>query len=154
MPKISRVSIKNKWYVVIRNDRGQFIDRRKWSRKFNLHVAASKFRRDNALKENISKRKLISRPEFTEITDTSKKPKIKKDLPFRVVVTGLLKDGTVISASSQARRWESFHDARESAETNFWERVAQHFNQDYDAETGQAFDNQIKSMDSITIMVV
>ena len=151
--RIKRESFRGHYYVVVR-DKGRFKSRRKWNQKFTIRKASHKFRRDNTLTKDLAKRKLKSRPDLTEIVDSSKRPKIKKGIPFRVVATGLLKDGAVIGASSQARVWGNYNQAKDAAITNFWERVAQHFNQEYDADTGFQFENKVKSVKFTTIKVI
>ena len=151
--RIKIETVRGRYFLLLR-DKGRIRARRRWNQKFTLRKGASLWRKNKTLDINISKRKLVTRPEFTEVTDFNKRPKIRENIPFRVIITGILKDGTVISASSQSRLWGSFDEAKEAALINFYERVAQHFNQEYEADEGLKFQDEIRSIKMRSVAIV
>lgn len=139
---IKREKIRGKFFVVAR-DKRKIIEKRKWTRDFTIEKAKRIFRSNQTFDKNIKVRTLKSRPDFREFTDSSKAPKKPKAIPFRVIVIGTLKDGSIISASSMSKVWSSVFEARKTAEESFLERLAFELKDIYDADEG------IKLMDMV-----
>ena len=146
MAKKEKVTIKReswntktgkKFKVVARNEKGNVIARRPWTKKENTQ----KFKRIYGETGSFSRD--VKRSKFTnvnEITDYSDKPKIPTGKMFMYVVEGTTRKGEVITARSmQHPKGYSVESARQEALTSFYERVSQRINPNsYDEDEGRA----------------
>ena len=152
MVEIKREKRKGKFTAVAR-EKGKIIASKKLTKDFTITKARRIFKHNKTFTEGLSKRKLVSRPDFTETTDKRRNPRIPKKIPFRVVVSGLLKDGTIIAASSMAKLWDNFEEAKAEAEKSFLERLAFEMGDDYDADEGMKSIREVKSIRTEVIIV-
>lgn len=149
---IRRESIRGKFFIVARDGK-RVLAKKPWSKDFTVSKAKRIFRQNNTFTEGLTKRKLISRPSFEEVTDRRKKPSIPRKIPYRVVISGRLKDGTVIRASSMAKLWDNFNEAKEEADKSFLELLSAEISDMYDADEGLKHINEVVSLRSEIIFV-
>jgi len=94
MKKLSRIRIKGKLFIVLRNSKGQIIDRSHWRKDFGIKEAAKRMKQTGSLKLGVKKTRLTN---FTEITDLRKNPYIPKSLQFqgyaRIKIDGVTYEG-------------------------------------------------------------
>jgi hypothetical protein len=152
--EITREKIKGKFFIIAREkylitvkkrinnkfitedtETTKIVAKKKWNRKFTLKRAKSIFKNNNTFDKNIQRITLKTK-NFDEFIDSSPSPSIPKQRPFRYFITGLLKDGRTIAASSRTRFWGSILEAKNEAEKRFFEMLAFTIKDMYDANEG------------------
>lgn len=140
---ISRTPAK---FKVVAREQGRIVSHAKWSKKFNVVKAKSKFKKDRTFRADLQK---ISRTNVVEVKDTSERPSLRKGfVKVQWFVEGYVRDGKkriFISARSmqvnvsdiQAGMFK-ISDLQDEARSSWFERVAQAFGLKYDEDEGQA----------------
>lgn len=163
--KIERVKIRGRFFIVAKEkiitttkervnnkfvetekESIRVVDKKLWSKKFTLKKAKSLFKKNNTLQENIQRVSLKTRP-FDEFIDNSKNPTRPRNRPFRFFVSGLLKDGRTVAASSRMQFWESILEAKSEAEKRFFEMLAFTIKDVYDADEGLKLIDNVVSIE-------
>ncbi len=163
--KITREKRKGKFFIIAREEvltttkeriDGEFIEKKKKSIKivgkrrvekgFSLKKAKSLFKKNKTLNEDIQRISLKTRP-FDEFIDNSQNPTRPKNRPFRFFITGLLKDGRTVGASSRMQFWESILEAKSEAEKRFFEMLAFTIRDVYDADEGLKLIDEVVSLE-------
>ncbi len=162
--KITREKIKGKFFIIAREkelittkkridnkfeiseqEKISIVAKKRASRDFTLKKAKSIFKSTNTFEKNIERVSLKTRP-FDEFIDTSPSPSKPKNRPFRFFITGLLKDGRTIGASSKMQLWGSILEAKSEAEKRFFEMLAFTLRDVYDADEGMKLVDEVVSV--------
>lgn len=115
-----------KFFTVARDEHGHVIARRGWNQKENSISKLNKqFEKTGTFDEHITRSPLRN---VNEIVDISERPQVPTGSKFSYQVTGILKDGSTITARSrQEDKGFPLTVLRDEARTSFFERLSQKF---------------------------
>jgi len=140
---IKRENWKGKYRVVAR-DKGRIVTHAKFTVKQNTNFYKKVFKRNNTF----VKSRTVTRERLTNVTEVVQTGNVSKPKSrYQYFVEARVGRKEKISARSKNHD-KSFplKNAKEEATESFWERVAQRFGGQYDAEEGQKFKARITNI--------
>ena len=135
--KLKRVNWGHGYLIILRNDRGHIIARRKWSKNFTLSKAEKLFKKNHSFSETLIKTKLVN---VTEVVDWGDGRIPKRAGCFQAIVKAVIGDNKEVVAG-RSKQYDlgtkSKREAMIEARENFYRLIDKIFSGGYDSDDGE-----------------
>jgi len=132
MVQIKRISIRGKYFIEQRDSKGRVISRTRWNQTNNIEKARREAKKTGSIRKDTAITPFVNVNEV--VIRDGRKPRAGKYQAW-VRIKG---KGVDITARSMQRDYTyPLRKAKSEARESAFERLADHFNLDYDAEVGK-----------------